>query len=72
VLLRLVDDVLVITPSRATAEALALRQLQGARSRPHEPCTACGAPGVALLAVAPFGFSRLAWGHSTLRASRCA
>jgi hypothetical protein len=30
VLLRLVDDVLVITPSRATAEALALRLLQGA------------------------------------------
>ncbi len=30
VLLRLVDDFLVITPSRATAEAMALRMLQGA------------------------------------------
>ena len=31
VLLRLVDDFLVITPSRAAAEALALRLLQGAK-----------------------------------------
>ncbi len=44
VLLRLVDDVLVITPSRATAEALALRLLQGARPPPRELCTAWGAP----------------------------
>ncbi len=34
VLLRLVDDFLIITPSRAAAEALALRLLQGVLPTP--------------------------------------